>query len=597
MQSKPGVPAKYRILASLVPLLALMTLASTIMLFRWRSRYSEASAERRGRTRALLHLEGARELVDRAEKYARLPLPADAGAREAYLRDIEEMAAEAVNRATQALASGGNLEDAFRTRGRALEVMYNFDEARKDYEDCIRLYRASPARLRLGALLTRQIARARLAEMKTVLGDLNRLRSHAIEHFHVAVNPPPELTYEVDVKDRFTARTCVRYLGEDFKDLAPEAKMAALADATEWLPLYLRGLAHYENKDLAAAAKDLEAAARAAPAVADPRAWLGVVYHELGRSTEGIDELTLALEANGHFLEAYWARGRIYFATERFGQAREDFAKCAELRPSMPGIHLKHGTAAYETWHRTGRIRAADLEEAEASLGKHLEASPQDHAALLLRARVRLARNDHAGAEADLTAALASPADPADALLLRAQAFEAQKQYARAEADYTAAIEKTGDAARAADARRRRARVRVRTVKPEEALEDYAALLARDPNDLSLYLEKGGLELLCGKPDAASATVEKALALGRNARLLSLRAEIALKKEDWAAAHRDAADAFALDPQLADALVVRGKAFLGQGRKAEALEEWRKALERRPDLAEELEPWIRRARP
>lgn len=586
MQTPPGVPRKYRIYASLLPVLLLFAAASTFMLFKWRSQYARLAREKKGRTLSLPFLEQARELADRAEKYVRLPQPD-----ESRFQDIEEMADEAVNQATEAVARGGDVEEVYRVRGRALELLHNFDEAREDYEKAISLHKVSPARMHLGVMITRQLARARLTGMKTALGTPQALKVKAAGELNHAVNPPAEFKIEVNARDRFVARTCVGYLREDWEDVIAQANVACVADETDWFPRYLRGLAAVELKKYPEAARDLELAARIAPAVPDPRAWLGVVYQALGRPADAIDALSAALQASAQFLEAYWVRGDLLLASGRFKDAQADFGACAKLRPSLAEVHLKHGTAAFETWNRTGRRDAAELDQAEESLTRFLGAAPQDGAALLLRARIRLGRKDFTAAEADLGQALTGAREPAEALRLRGEVHEAQKRWDQAEADYTAILDKAADP----DAQRRRARARARAGKIEGALADYGALLAGDPRDAGLHHEKGALELDSGKAEEARATVEKGLALGKNARLLVLRGEILLRKGDPAGAARDATEAFGQDPQLAEALVLRGKASLAQGKRLEALDDWKKATDLRPDLAAELAPLIQKA--
>ena len=87
-----------KILATLVPVLLLMATWSTIQFFIVRADRSRLAAEKRGRIRGLPSVERARELVDRAEKYARLPNPD-----EDRLEDIQGMADEAVEAACDGL--------------------------------------------------------------------------------------------------------------------------------------------------------------------------------------------------------------------------------------------------------------------------------------------------------------------------------------------------------------------------------------------------------------------------------------------------------------------------------------------------------------
>ena len=584
---KPAVPLKLKVMASLAPLLLLMTVVSTVMLVHWRSRYGRLAREKRQRTLALPILERARENLERAEKDLRIP--------SALPEDIASMAERAAGTASDALDKFPEYEEAWRLRGRALEVQYNFDEARSDYEKALSLHPESPARYHLGVLLTRLLARARLAELRTSLVNPEELRDNAVAHLRRYQAPSPEFKFSVDEKFRFTSSACVAYALGDYDKVASLANTAATLDPTDWLMPYLRGMAAFELKRSDDALAALELAWRIAPNLADPLAWRGRVLGQAGRRGQGIAALDRAIEINPHFLEAYLLRGSLLYEEGRFAEARSDFDMCAQLRPSLPDIHLRRGIAFYESWVRSGRTTDADLQAAEESFTRYLAANPKDPDALLRRARVRMGRRNAPGAEEDLGAAVAAAPGSTEARGLRAEFYESQGKWALADRDCTAVLEKEADQP---EALRRRARVRAKAARPDDALADYDRLIARDPNDAGLYLEKGGLQSMAGRADDALATVEKGLALvPRNARLLTLRAEVRLRKGDAEAAIRDAGDAAAIDPQHADALVVRGRAHLERGDKAAALADFRKALAMRPDLKDELAPLIEKANP
>ncbi len=584
---RDAVPRKYKILASLVPLLGIMLVFSTVMLVRWRSSFGRLAREKRGRTLALPVLERARENLERAEK--------DLRSASADPEDIASMADRAAETATEAMNRWPDGEEAWRIRGRALEMTYNLDEARNDYEKCLQLHPETPARFHLGILLTRQFARARLAELKTTLVDPDNLRDKAVEHLRRFQAPAPEFKFNVDEKLRFMSSTGVAYAVGDYAKVASHANTAANLDPSEWLMPYLRGLASFEIKDLDAALKDLDQAIRIAPHMADALAWRGRVLGQLGRRGEAIESLTRALQANRHFLEAYLLRASLLYEEGRFAEARADFDTCAQLRPSLPDLHFRRGVSFYESWVRSGRSNEADLRAAEDAFTQYLGACPKDPEGCVHRARARMGRKDLEGALADLAAVISARPDGPEAYALRAEVHESLGKWKLAEEDCTAVLERTADDA---ETLRRRARLRVKAARPDEALADYDRLLARDPNDAGLYLEKGGLQLMAGRPDDALATARKGLDLSpRNARLLTLQAEVRLKKGDAEAAIRDATEAAAIDPQQADALVVRGRARLEKGDKAAALADFKKALDMRPDLKDELAPLIEKAGP
>jgi tetratricopeptide (TPR) repeat protein len=403
------------------------------------------------------------------------------------------------------------------------------------------------------------------------------------------------MSFTFDMKYRNICTLCISYADGNFSSVPTNASAATGFDETEWFVPYLEGLGYYELKQYDQALKALERSIRIMPAVADPYAWLGAVLNKLGRRTDAIAALSQALRTSEHFLEAYYVRGMILFEDGRFADARADFAACARLRPSLTDVQFKLGVSSLEHWERSGRPPGKDLETAQAALSSYLAANPRDPQAYLLRARVLLGLG-RPEAEADLNQALSLAPNAVDALAMRALVHESKHQWAQAEKEYDAILEKTTDPARTAELLRKRARVRAKGGRYAEALQDYDALIEKDPKDLGLYLEKGGLQFMAKKLDDALATTQKTFGQGPNhPRILALRAEIFLEKGDAQKALEEATQAIVADPELADALVTRGQAFLKLGRKDEAYADFKKALGKRPDLKEKLDPLIAEA--
>jgi tetratricopeptide (TPR) repeat protein len=590
---RPAEGKGTKVMASLMPLLALMTVVSTAYLFKWKKDYGRLARERRAWMLALPHLEQARDLLDQADRYGRLPDPDFDAVRERAERAVE-LATDAMSKFPPEAAV---LEEVHRVRGRALETQYNFAEARADYEDAVRRHPESPARFWLGLLGTRELARARLAGMKTSLLAEDELAGRAAEPLRRFQAPAVEfLTKEaalkIDEDYRTLCTACVAYAVGEYKEVGPSASAADGFDRTNWLTPYVAGLAAFELEVYPEAMRHFQEAIRRAPAVADPHAWLGRAYDRLNRRTDAIEALKTALDADKHFLEAYYVLGTILFEDARYAEARSAFHSFAQLRPSLPEAHLKLGVASLEHWRRSGRTDPEDLNIAAQAFSDYISRSPRDPQGYILRAQTMLARRDAGKAEQDLTTALGLAPAAVDALAMRAEIYEGRREWAKAEKDYEAILEKSTDPARTALAHRRRAASRARAGRLEEALKDYEDLLAKDPNDLGLLAEKGRLQFDANQFQDALATVERGLSIGASAPLRLLRAEILLEMGDAAAAVEEASKAIAADPQLAGALVVRGRAYQKQGDKAKAAADWARAIELRPDLKESLEPLI-----
>lgn len=601
VMEKPAPPAdgvakaftasrRVKIAASLAPVLLLMVVVSTAYVITWRGRYSRVAAEKKRRMQALSGLEYARDTLDQAERMRRLPTPDHPA-----ILETAKVAAEA---AEEVLRIAPEIEEAQRIHGRALEAMYSFEEARAAYKECQKLHPETPARYHLGMLGVRELARARLSGLKTTLVDVDTLVQRADDPLRRYQASSPEMAkwMRVDFKARALCTLGEAYAVGDYATGPSNAGVVEGFDPTDWIVAYLEGLCWYEMKKYEDAARSFQKAARLAPGIADVRAWLGATLHQLKRRTEGIEQLTEAIHADEYFLEAYYLRGLLRFEDGRFGDARVDFANCVKLRPGLPELQMKLGVAAFENWQRLGRVTPDDLEAAAGALTSYLALQPRDPQGFILRGRVLLAKGDAARAEADLTAALALAPAAVEALLLRAEVQAAQKRWDESERDLATVIEKAVDAARAAEARRARARIRAAAGRFDDAAADLDALIAKDPNDRSLVLEKGSMLLRAGRLDDAAATAEKALAgEARNARFLLLRAEVLAARGDAAGAVRDATAALASDAQLSEALVLRGELRLKGGEKAKAAADLKQAMQMRPDLKEKLAPLLEEA--
>src|SRR5687768_1726325 len=150
-----NLPAKYKVLASLAPALLLLSIISTTFFLRNQKERSRLAREKKSAALALPHLEQAREIIERTERYLRLPSPEEL--RRDEIRDFIQLALDAADRALEFAPTS---EEAFRLQGRALELDYNFDEAREAYAKAIEQHPESPARFHLGLLGTRVYTRA-----------------------------------------------------------------------------------------------------------------------------------------------------------------------------------------------------------------------------------------------------------------------------------------------------------------------------------------------------------------------------------------------------------------------------------------------------
>jgi protein O-mannosyl-transferase len=95
------------------------------------------------------------------------------------------------------------------------------------------------------------------------------------------------------------------------------------------------GLALATQKKTAAAAMELDKAARLDPGDADARTNLGLVLAQMGKISEGIDRLHEALRLNPNSAEAHNNLGIILFATGKTRESIPEFEAALRLNPSL----------------------------------------------------------------------------------------------------------------------------------------------------------------------------------------------------------------------------------------------------------------------
>jgi tetratricopeptide (TPR) repeat protein len=111
-----------------------------------------------------------------------------------------------------------------------------------------------------------------------------------------------------------------------------------------------------------------------------------------------IDDLTRRIAADPGNAALYIERGDLHRERRDWEAARADYAASRRLDPRLPAVDLRLGYLAYET----GRH-----DEAIAALDRYLAASPDDAAALALRAAARAAAGRHLDAADDYRRAIA----------------------------------------------------------------------------------------------------------------------------------------------------------------------------------------------
>ncbi len=555
-------PSRAKIAVVLLTLALLLATCTTLFIlgYRYKRKYGEMLRRESARANAAMLLEYARDNLARADRLSRR---ADSDP-----ADIKGLCENGLAAASKAAALRPDLDEPYFVRGRALEMQFRFEEADADYTEALRKNLRSFARYHRGFLDLRRHLRASLVGPSPE-GPVNRAREDLRLYIHHS---------QGDIKDdrnEFVALLGVAYFSGNYASIPRLADNASRFDPTEWLVPFVRGAALLRLEKLEPALEAFDEAARLLPYAAEAHAFRGLVLRRQGKLPEAIEALNVALRQDEQFPEAVHLRGLSALDARRFDDARRDFLFCAKLRPSFLDARIQAASAGLEWWLRTGRKDAELLRSLAQELDAVVLDDPSSTDARVARARVLLESGNVDAALRDADAALTKTPGRKDALDIRARIHMARRDWAAADRDYT----ELGNL-------RERAHVRMLAGRYDEAVADVDLLLLKDPKDVSLHLQRARILLAAGRPDEALATLDRSQANVPRAKLL--RAEAMLAKKDAPTAIRLATEAFASDSQLAEALVVRGKAHLFLGNKEAAAEDFRKALEIDPGLKDRL---------
>ncbi len=178
----------------------------------------------------------------------------------------------------------------------------------------------------------------------------------------------------------------------------------------------------------------------------------------------------------------------------------------ADLRVAAERLRGR-GNAAEAT--RAVILAALRDPSAETEASRAVEANPNSARSLMIRARVRRERGDHAGASADVARGLALEPDDPRLLGLRAEIDLDEGRAAEALAGIDRAFQ-TGGSNRL---HRPRALALDGLGRPREALAEWNRVVAIDPDDPSAILGRASALARLGKDDQALADLERATEL------------------------------------------------------------------------------------
>ncbi len=379
---------------------------------------------------------------------------------------------------------------------------------------------------------------------------------------------------------------CAAELGD------PEAAAASFRQAIQLKPSYAAAYLNLASA-LLKTGKQSEAVAAIKQAVAlqpnilatDPKSstmnyLLGLDYAQQGQIKRAQESLEASVRLQPDFIQARMVLGKLLLSQKQEAGALKQFEAILTIEPNNPSA-LGNAGLIY--------ARRAEYVKAIRCLGKAYEADPGSTPLALALAEARIR-----GGETNEAASLISQLESSgrlttDARRVLAQVWVKQARQDFLRNDYRAAAAKLeavkkGDSS-SAEVHRLLGNCYYQLDQPKQASDEFQAALRIDPRNEQTYFNLGMLYLKYRTPELATLVFEHGLKELPNSPLLWMgmglsqhlaertdQAETSLKK------------ALELDPGFTDAYVVLGDILETANKLPDALDVFRTAIAKRPDL-------------
>ena len=366
---------------------------------------------------------------------------------------------------------------------------------------------------------------------------------------------------------------------------------------------------------------------KAADTPAQERAWAYVerakVYdsevHGEAELKQAFDDAGKALELRPDHADAYLVRAELHQIAKRSDEALADVNKAIELKPEAASYNIRGWIHKSNIWPAGDRSR---YQAAIADYSKAIELDPKDTDHYEARIAVYEEFREYAAIIADYTALLALEPGSYYYYAMRGHAHRDAGDYAKALADHTKALEielkeYADDAYEKATAYSRRAKTHEWFGKYAAAVADRSKAIEIDPDDLNyeargethvkagnhaaaiadfgkaieldpkytvpLY-QRGNLYLKLGQLDKALADYDTIIKLDPDDATMGYRGRgwVHQRREQWRLAHEMFSKAIKITDTAYD-YVVRGEIYEALGERANAIADYRTAIERLED--------------
>jgi tetratricopeptide (TPR) repeat protein len=252
--------------------------------------------------------------------------------------------------------------------------------------------------------------------------------------------------------------------------VAPPTASATSTPLPEAAAHYEAGTAAFQDWELEQAIEELSLAVEVDPGFAEAYHLRGVVYREVGQLAKAEADLTQAIALAPDLAEAYYARGELYLDLARGEEAVRDLTTAIELQPDHAEAYLRRAQAC--DWYVPG----CDDDLVLADLGRAIELAP----------------------------------DSAEIWLCRGEFYFWEEAYDLALSDLNRAVELAPDDGYAWEYL---GHVYYLLGEVEEAIGCYNEALQLDPTHLDYYYYRGAAYLAMGDLDAALQDLDKVLLL------------------------------------------------------------------------------------
>ena len=279
----------------------------------------------------------------------------------------------------------------------------------------------------------------------------------------------------------------------------PERALKLIAPALAKHPndaglLTVRGLARSQLKDYAGALADAKRAVQSDPTYEQAVGLLAGLYRQEGENAEAASLVGATLQKLPHSTELREVLASIYEQTGDDAKAESQLEQLIAAKPT----DLQYRAQLAQLYTHEGR-----LDQAESSLRAAVQAAPQSDDAKLALADFIVTHRSAAQGEAALQSFIAADPDNSRLRLALGDMFQRNGATQQALQTYDDVVRRDGHEPNGLVARDQVAAVDMSLGRSDDAAEQVAKVLSKDPGNDAALMIRGNLDLAAGHPTAA----------------------------------------------------------------------------------------------